>query len=351
MADGTALAADVFRPPGGPAVPAVMSMGPYGKGVHFRDSHPAEWNRLLTQHSEVLGASSGEHMVWELPDPEQWVPHGYAVVRADSRGAGRSPGYLDPFSPQEAADFCQAIEWAAAQPWSTGKVGLCGVSYYAMAQWLAAACQPPNLAAIIVWEGAQDFYRDVTHHGGILSSVFRRLWYQRRVVRNQHGQGQRRLPDGGPGGLAAGPVTLPGHVLQAQLADPVAAIRDHHLDDEFHQARTADLSKITVPLLSAANWASFGLQPAATSPDLRRRLGPQVAPGPRRAPRGMVLRPGDRLDAHGASLLRRAAPRRAAQPPVSVLVSLVHHLVVGGRVAADAPEVPPGHCLFSLRRW
>jgi uncharacterized protein len=77
-------------------------------------------------------------------------------------------------------------------------VGLCGVSYYAMAQWLAAARQPPHLAAIIVWEGAQDFYRDVTHHGGILSSVFPRLWYQRRVVRNQHGQGQRGLPDGGP---------------------------------------------------------------------------------------------------------------------------------------------------------
>jgi putative CocE/NonD family hydrolase len=259
MADGTALAADVFRPPGGPAVPAVMSMGPYGKGVHFRDSHPAEWDRLLIQHPEVLGGSSGEHTVWELPDPEQWVPHGYAVVRAGSRGAGRSPGYLDPFSPQEAADFCQAIEWAAAQPWSTGKVGLCGVSCYAMAQWLAAARQPPHLAAIIVWEGAQDFYRDVTHHGGILSSVFPRLWYQRRVVCNQHGQGQRGLPDGGPGGLAAGPVTLPGHVLQAQRADLVVAIRDHHLDDEFHQARTADMSKVTVPLLSAVNWAGFGL--------------------------------------------------------------------------------------------
>ena len=61
--------------------------------------------------------------------------------------------------------------------WSTGKVGLCGVSYYAMSQWLAAARQPPHLAAILVWEGAHDFYRDVTHHGGILSNVFTRRWY------------------------------------------------------------------------------------------------------------------------------------------------------------------------------
>jgi putative CocE/NonD family hydrolase len=151
------------------------------------------------------------------------------------------------------------IEWAAAQPWSTGKVGLCGVSYYAMARWLAAARQPPHLAAIIVWEGAQDFYRAVTHHGGILSSVFPGLWYQRRVLGNQHGQGERGLADRGAGGLAAGPETLCEEALQAQRADLVAAIGGHHLDDAFHRSRTADLSRVTVPLLSAANWAGFGL--------------------------------------------------------------------------------------------
>jgi uncharacterized protein len=259
MADGVALAADVFRPSAGPPVPAIMSMGPYGKGIHFRDWQRAEWDRLITLHPEVLDGSSGQHMAWELADPERWVPHGYAVVRVDCRGAGRSPGYLDCLSPQETADFCQAIEWAAGQPWSTGKVGLCGVSYYAMSQWLAAARQPPHLAAILVWEGAQDFYRDVTHHGGILSSVFPRLWYQRRVVANQHGQGARGLADRGAGGLAAGPGTLPEESLHARRADLPAAAREHHLDDAFHRSRTADLSKVTIPLLSAANWAGFGL--------------------------------------------------------------------------------------------
>jgi hypothetical protein len=52
--------------------------------------------------------------------------------------------------------------------------------------------------------------------------------------------------------------------------------------------------------------------------------------------------------AHAAPLLRRAAPQRAAWPPVSVSVSLVHHSHVGSCEAADAPEVPPGHRLFSL---
>jgi predicted acyl esterase len=98
MADGIALAADVFRPAGGPPAPVIMSTGPYGKGVHSRDSHPAEWHRLLTQHPEVLDGSPGEHMAWELPDPERRVPAGYAVVRADSRSAGRSPGDESPYS-------------------------------------------------------------------------------------------------------------------------------------------------------------------------------------------------------------------------------------------------------------
>jgi uncharacterized protein len=109
MADGITLAADVFRPASGPPAPVIMSMGPYGKSVHFRDSHRAEWDRLIAEHPEVLDGSSGEHMTGELADPERWVPHGYAVVRADSRGAGRSPGYLDCLSPHEAGDFCQAI--------------------------------------------------------------------------------------------------------------------------------------------------------------------------------------------------------------------------------------------------
>jgi putative CocE/NonD family hydrolase len=143
MTDGIALAAAIFRPSTGPPVPVTKSMGPYGKGIPFRDSHQAGWDRLITRHPEMLDGSTGQHMIWELADPERRVPHGYAVVRVDSRGAGRSPGYLHCLSAQETADFCQVIEWAAAQPWSTGKVGLCGVSYYAMTQWYEQAGQPP----------------------------------------------------------------------------------------------------------------------------------------------------------------------------------------------------------------
>jgi putative CocE/NonD family hydrolase len=93
------------------------------------------------------------------------------VVRVDSRGAGRSPGLLDLLSAREIRDYYLAIEWAGTRSWSSGRVGLCGISYYAMNQWLVAATRPPHLAAILPWEGASDHYRDMSHHGGILPTA------------------------------------------------------------------------------------------------------------------------------------------------------------------------------------
>ena len=58
------------------------------------------------------------------------MPEGYACVRVDSRGAERSPGFIDHFSPRETKDVCDCIEWSGVRPWSNGKVGLNGISYY-----------------------------------------------------------------------------------------------------------------------------------------------------------------------------------------------------------------------------
>lgn len=66
-----------------------------------------------------------------MGDPVFRTRQGYAVIRADERGLGQSPGVLDTMSPRTADCFFQLIEWAADQPWSSGKLGLLGVSYYA----------------------------------------------------------------------------------------------------------------------------------------------------------------------------------------------------------------------------
>ena len=135
MDDGIVLRADVFRPDDGLEHPALMTYGPYGKGLAFADGYPTAWSKMVEEHPDTVTGSTNVHQCWEVADPEKWVPHGYAIVRVDSRGAGRSPGFLDPFSAREIEDFRESIEWAGRQAWSNGKVGLNGISYYGMNQW------------------------------------------------------------------------------------------------------------------------------------------------------------------------------------------------------------------------
>lgn len=256
--DGAVLRADVFRPDDADPHPVILSYGPYAKGLSFQEGYSDQWNRMVSTYPEVAEGSTNRYQAWEVVDPEKWVPEGYAIVRVDSRGAGRSPGLIDHFSPRETRDFYQVIEWAASQPWSTGKVGLNGISYYAINQWQVAAEAPPHLTAICAWEGAADFYRDMTHHGGILCTFFPN-WYDMQVKTVQYGLGDRGPRHPVTGVNACGDVTLDDRTLAANRTDFGGDISRHPLDDEFHRDRSADLDRITVPLLSAANWGGHGL--------------------------------------------------------------------------------------------
>ncbi len=258
MDDGLVLRADVFRPASPGRVPVILSYGPYAKGLPFQEGYPDQWQRLAAHHPEVLRGSSGRYQNWEVVDPELWVPDGYACVRVDSRGAGRSPGFLDPFSPRETRDFFLCIEWAAAQPWSTGKVGLLGISYYAINQWHVASLAPPHLAAICPWEGAADWYRDMTRHGGIVCTFWDN-WMTKQVITVQHGRGDRGPVNPLTGQPVAGPETLSDDELGANRTDLRRAVLAHPLDDEYHRERSPVWSKITVPMLSAGNWGGHGL--------------------------------------------------------------------------------------------
>src|SRR5699024_12431293 len=101
-------------------------------------------------------------------DPSQayWVTLSCVVINADLRAWGRSDGVGDMFGPQEGDDYHALIEWAAEQTWSTGRIGLTGVSYLAASQWAAAATLPPHLTAICPWEGFTSL-RDVARPGGV----------------------------------------------------------------------------------------------------------------------------------------------------------------------------------------
>lgn len=176
--DGTRLRVNVFRPASGGPWPVIMCAHPYGKDdipLHHRTRRgyrPSFQYRLM--RSAPLAHSAWTS--WESPDPGHWVARGYVVVNADLRGWGTSAGEPSLLSEQEGRDLHDLVEWAGDQPWSTGRVGLSGVSYLAISQWTGAATRPPHLAAICPWEGFTDLYRDFARPGGVLETGFFTVW-------------------------------------------------------------------------------------------------------------------------------------------------------------------------------
>ncbi len=259
MRDGALLRANVFRPDAPGKFPVLMTLGPYGKDVHLSQFMPEAWDALKGRHPEILEASSCKYLVFETPDPEMWVPHGYVLVKVDSRGSGKSAGKLDVNSPREFRDFHDAIEWAAVQPWSSGKVGLLGISYYAAGQWMIAAQRPPHLAAILPWQGTYDFYRDRTRQGGILGSGFLRRWWNRSVLRNQYGNPDTPLTDIDTGERNTGHASLSAEQLAANRVEYIEELLARPLNGPWYEERSARLDRIEIPALVVANWGGLGL--------------------------------------------------------------------------------------------
>ncbi len=226
MRDGARLKADVFRPDAVGKFPAILNLGPYQK------------DKLWVPPGS-LEEKPNPYMNWETVNPEWWVPRGYAAVRVDGRGSGKSPGQCEPWSLAEAIDFYDAIEWAAAQPWCNGKVGLSGISYYAINQWFVANLQPPSLAAIIPWEGFADLYRDALFHGGLLS-VFMTNWFTAHLMHHTVGRASQSLPNG-----------WQVNTLHFWLGN--------NLDSGAFRGAQAQWDKITVPMFTVGNWTGMAL--------------------------------------------------------------------------------------------
>jgi len=260
MEDGAVLRADLFRPIEEGRYPVILSYGPYAKGVSYQEGYSHQWQKMIEEHPDVLETSTNKYQNWETTDPERWVPHGYVIVRIDSRGAGWSPGFMEVFAPREYEDIYQCIEWAGTQEWSNGNVGMLGVSYYAINQWKVASMNPPHLAAIIPWEGNNDHYRDGAYHGGILNQ-FTELWSKVQIANIQYGKGKEALKNPNTGESVAGPVSLDPDTLANNRLNYFEQTKNHPLDDEWHKERTADLAKIKIPLLSCANWGGQGIHP------------------------------------------------------------------------------------------
>jgi len=207
-----------------------MSAHPYGKDripAKSRNGRAANFQYRLFPQPEPVSFSAWTS--WEAPDPGVWVPHGYVVVNADLRGGGTSEGTGDLFSDEEAQDYYDLIEWAAVQPWSSGRVGLDGVSYLCMSQYKVAALNPPHLAAICPWEGFSDLYRDFVRPGGSREDGFSIVW----------SKGTSKV------------ARLRGDLRQEIRARPER--------DAWYRSKTPDLERIRVPMLVCGSFSDHSL--------------------------------------------------------------------------------------------
>jgi predicted acyl esterase len=230
LRDGVTMYVDVFRPETEEPAPVLLEWGPYGK--HF----PA-----FSIYARFPGCGvklewlEEDYVVFEGPDPTHWCPRGYAVVNADPRGTWHSEGdatFAD--QTQEATDCYDVIEWAADQAWSTGKVGMTGVSYLAWIQWFVAALNPPHLAAINPWEGVSDMYREFFFHGGIRDTYFPAHWQDNISFST------------------------------TRVEDTVAMTKLHPLFDAYWETKAAQLSQITTPAYIVASWTDHALHTRGT---------------------------------------------------------------------------------------
>jgi hypothetical protein len=149
MRDGAVLRADVYRPDADTPLPALVNRTPYDR------SSP------LIQLAAI--------------EPERVVEAGLALVCQDVRGRFASDGEFYTFF-DDGRDSFDTVEWAAAQPWCDGSVGMVGRSYAAAVQWLGAAERPPHLQAISPIVTGSDYYHGWIYEGGAFQFGFNVFW-------------------------------------------------------------------------------------------------------------------------------------------------------------------------------
>lgn len=188
------------------------------------------------------------------PLEERLLERGFALLGVSIRGTGCSSGIHELFEPRQADDGAEAVEWAARQPWSDGRVGMAGYSFPGIMQLLTAARRPRGLRAIVPSSVVFDVYRDVAYPGGIVNSAFGVLFTEQQKL-----PGQQETPRV----TAEGDAECAANFAAHEAANPVIArqqLEAPHSDSSlggFDYATRSPMSTaraIDVPVLTSIFW-------------------------------------------------------------------------------------------------
>lgn len=224
MADGTKLAANIFRPGGDGPFPVILSRTPYGKGGR--------------QHGQA----------------RFYAANGYAMVIQDCRGRGDSEGKWDPFR-YDADDGFDTQQWVGEQAWCNGKIGTAGGSYVGWTQWASAPKQSPHLKAMAPVVPFCNAY-DIAYNGGAFQLALMMSWGS--------SVGGAGIP---PGQSKEALSFLPLNRFDDQLKKKVFYLRDwveHPTDDGYWRKRGIgrdSFADVTVPVLNIGGWYDIFSKP------------------------------------------------------------------------------------------
>ncbi|MFI9508093.1 CocE/NonD family hydrolase [Nocardia sp. NPDC052566] len=286
MSDGTVLKANIYRPVGADGViepkpmPTIVNLTPYTKlltnlidsalAVPGLQAFAVDLVRRInlsgtpiSGFGDLLHALDGGTVQTVLGVDRNLIRSGYTQVVADVRGTGFSQGTWNTLGAREQQDTREVIDWAAAQPWSNGKVAMSGGSYAGINQLRAAENAPAALKAIFPVEPGSDLMRDVVAPGGGIGTTFLPLWLnnvnQLKVIPDV-----RSMFEG----------TFDWHWLEARMADPATnydllaqSLLTPSLDDvptalaaaldaasEFRQGILGHPERISVPTFVYGGW-------------------------------------------------------------------------------------------------
>lgn len=254
---GITIDCDIFRPDAPGEFPVILGVHGYSKD-----------DQLVPLTPTAMALDRG-HI--EAGDPNFYVRRGYVHVIANIRGTGKSGGAFLYVMPEAIRDVCDVIEWLAKRPWSNGRVGMFGASFFSVVAKLVAAQNPPALKCVFAPFGSTDVYRDRHYHGGIMSYRFLRHWtgkFDRPRIDNhlKKQMGEERYRKAIADALADPDIAATPYLVEVLRAAEqarnafIAAFLINPLDGEFYRSMSIDVNaKSDVAGYFGGCWGIYGL--------------------------------------------------------------------------------------------